>query len=46
MFALVPLAIVGGLLGAKLTAVISADHLRRAFGGFMVLVGVRLLFFK
>ena len=46
VFALVPLAIIGGLLGAKLTAVISAEHLRRAFGGFMVLVGVRLLFFK
>ena len=46
VFAIVPLAVVGGFLGAKLTAVISADHLRRAFGGFMVLVGCRLLFFK
>lgn len=46
VLALVPLAVVGGLLGAKLTTVIHADQLRRAFGGFIIVVGCRLLFFK
>ncbi|GDY21758.1 UPF0721 transmembrane protein [Verrucomicrobiota bacterium] len=46
VLAIVPLAVVGGLLGAKLTTVIHADHLRRAFGGFIIVVGCRLLFFK
>lgn len=46
VLALVPLAVVGGFLGAKLTSVLHAEQLRRAFGGFMILVGVRILFFK
>lgn len=44
--ALVPLAVLGGFLGSNLTKVIDADHLRRVFGGFMIAVGFRLLFFK
>lgn len=44
--ALVPTALVGGYLGAHLTTMIHADNLKRAFGGFLVLVGARLLFFK
>lgn len=45
-FALAPAAIVGGYLGAWLTTLIRADDLQRVFGGFVVLVGLRLLFFK
>jgi uncharacterized protein len=44
--ALVPLAIVGSYLGAWLTTQIAADNLKRAFGGFIVLVGLRLLLLK
>ena len=44
--ALAPLAIAGGALGAWLTTQISAANLKRAFGGFLVLVGLRLLLLK
>jgi len=44
--ALAPLAIVGSYLGAWLTTHIPADNLKRAFGGFLILVGARLVFFK
>lgn len=44
--ALVPLAIVGSYLGVWLTTQVSADGLKRAFGGFIIVVGVKLLFFK
>ena len=44
--ALIPLALVGGFLGAWLTKTIPATDLKRAFGGFLVLVGLRLLFGK
>jgi uncharacterized membrane protein YfcA len=44
--ALAPLAIAGSYLGAWLTTQVSAGHLKRAFGGFIILVGARLLFFK
>lgn len=44
--AVVPTAVLGGFLGAWLTTLFSSDSLRRAFGGFLVLVGLRLLFFK
>jgi uncharacterized protein len=44
--ALVPLAIVGSYLGAWLTTQVAADNLKRAFGGFLILVGAKLLFFK
>ena len=40
------MAIVGGFGGAWLTTLISADNLKKGFGGFLVLVGFRLLFFK
>jgi uncharacterized membrane protein YfcA len=43
---LAPLAIVGGYLGAWLTTCLSGNDLKRAFGGFLILVGLRLLFFK
>ena len=43
---LAPLAIAGSYLGAWLTTQISAGNLKRAFGGFLILVGARLLFFK
>jgi uncharacterized protein len=44
--ALAPLAIVGGYLGAWLTTEIAADNLKRAFGAFMIVIGLRLLIFK
>lgn len=43
---LVPLAMVGSYSGAWLTSHLEAASLKRAFGGFLVLVGCRLLFFK
>jgi len=45
-FALAPTAIIGGYLGAWLTKIISTGDLKRAFGAFIILVGIRLLFFK
>lgn len=44
--ALAPMAILGGYCGAWLTKHIPAENLKQAFGGFLVLVGLRLLFFK
>jgi uncharacterized membrane protein YfcA len=44
--ALAPLAIVGSYLGAWLTTHIPADNLKRAFGGFIIVVGAKLLFGK
>ena len=46
VLALAPTAILGGYLGAWLTTQIHADNLKRAFGAFLVLIGLRLLFFK
>jgi uncharacterized membrane protein YfcA len=43
---LVPLAIVGGFLGAALTKSVPAETLKKLFGGFIILAGCRLLFFK
>jgi uncharacterized protein len=43
-FALVPLAIGGGWLGAWLTTQIQAANLKRAFGAFLVIVGLRIFF--
>lgn len=43
---LVPMAIIGGFLGATLTKHLPADTLKKLFGGFMILAGCRLLFFK
>ena len=44
--ALAPLAVAGSYLGAWLTTQIHADNLKRAFGGFIILVGAKLLFGK
>ena len=43
---LVPMSVVGGFWGAWLTAHIGGANLKRAFGGFIILVGLRLLFAK
>ena len=43
---LIPLAIVGGLIGAKLTGPIHSETLKRFFGGLLILAGMRLLLFK
>ena len=43
---LAPLAIAGSYFGAWLTTQIPAHNLKRAFGGFLIVVGARLLFFK
>ena len=45
-WALVPTAVIGGYMGAWLTSQIPADNLKRAFGGFLVLIGLRLVFGK
>jgi uncharacterized membrane protein YfcA len=44
--ALAPAAIGGSYLGVWLTTQMTPDHLKRGFGGFLVLVGLRLLFLK
>ena len=43
---LVPGAIIGSYIGAYLTKIISAEDLKRIFGIFLVVVGLRLIFFK
>src|SRR5262245_47041853 len=43
---LVPLAIVGGFVGAALTRHLPAEVLKKCFGGFMILAGLRLLWFR
>ena len=43
---LAPMAIVGSYAGAWLTKEIASANLKRAFGGFLVLVGLRLAFAK
>ncbi|HOW65558.1 MAG TPA: sulfite exporter TauE/SafE family protein [Candidatus Paceibacterota bacterium] len=43
---LAPTALIGGYMGAWLTTLIDAPQLKRAFGAFLVLVGLRLLCFK
>lgn len=43
---LAPLAIVGGYLGAYLTTLISAESLRRMFGIFLMLIGLRIFFYR
>ncbi len=40
---LAPTAILGGFIGPWLTTKLSSTELQRLFGGFVVLVGVRLL---
>jgi uncharacterized protein len=44
--AIAPLAVFGGYFGAWLTTQIHADNLKRAFGVILVMVGLRLLFWK
>jgi uncharacterized membrane protein YfcA len=44
--ALAPMAVAGSYLGAWLTTQIHADNLKRGFGAFIILVGLRLLLFK
>jgi uncharacterized membrane protein YfcA len=39
-------AVVGGFLGAWLTKYLHSDDLKRAFGGFLVLVGLRLVLWR
>src|SRR6185295_14538162 len=44
--ALVPLAMVGGFVGAVLTQALPAVTLKKMFGGIMIVAGVRLLLAK
>ena len=44
--ALVPTAAIGAWIGAHLVTVIHADDLKRGFGGFLILIGLKLAFFK
>lgn len=43
---LVPTAVIGGWIGARLTNEMTAGTLKQVFGGFLMLVGAKLLFFK
>ena len=43
---LMPTAIGGGYLGSWLANEMSAGNLKKAFGGFLILAGLRLLLFK
>ena len=43
---LIPMAIIGGFIGAALTKHVPAEMLKKLFGGFIILAGCRLLFFK
>ena len=43
---LIPTAIIGSYIGAKLTKDIPAENLKRIFGAFIMIVGARLCFFK
>ena len=43
---LIPLAVVGGFVGAALTRPLPAETLKKLFGGFMVLAGLRVMLFK
>ena len=44
--AMAPLAVVGGLGGTWVKEQIPSANLQQIFGGFLVLVGCKLLFFK
>ncbi|MCX8109015.1 MAG: sulfite exporter TauE/SafE family protein, partial [Verrucomicrobiae bacterium] len=44
--ALVPTAMIGGYIGSWLTKLIPSQDLKRAFGVFLILVGVRLIWFR
>ena len=44
--ALIPTAAIGAWIGAHLVNMIPAADLKRGFGGFLVLLGLKLLFFK
>ena len=44
--ALAPTALIGGYLGSTWVAHIPAEQLKRAFGAVLVVVGLRLLFWK
>ncbi|MCF7669529.1 MAG: sulfite exporter TauE/SafE family protein [Verrucomicrobia bacterium] len=41
-----PTAIAGGYLGAWLTSQLSSGNLRRAFGGFLIIIGLRILLMR
>jgi uncharacterized protein len=40
---LVPMALIGGYLGALAAHALPSPTIKRAFGGFIILVGIRLL---
>ena len=43
---LVPLAIVGGFVGAYLTGHLHGDVLRKLFGGLLIFAGISMIFLK
>ncbi|MFN7141456.1 MAG: sulfite exporter TauE/SafE family protein [Limisphaerales bacterium] len=45
-WSLIPMAVIGGFAGAWLANELPAATLKRLFGGFLIFVGVRLLFFR
>jgi len=44
--ALIPMAMIGGYFGAKLTQVLPAVTLKKLFGGVMIIAGLQLIFRK
>jgi len=44
--ALIPTAVIGAVVGSYLTQVVHGAELKRAFGAFVILVGLRLLLFR
>jgi len=46
VFTVIPLGLAGSFAGVWLTHYVSADNLKRAFGALLVLVGLRMVFFK
>ena len=45
-FSIIPIAMIGGWGGTWLKEQIPAGNLQQMFGGFLVLVGLKLIFFK
>ena len=45
-FSIIPIAMIGGWGGTWLKEQIPAGNLKQAFGGFLVLVGLKLVFLK
>jgi uncharacterized membrane protein YfcA len=43
---IIPTALVGSYFGVWIAQQMTVDNLKRAFGGLLVIMGLRLIFFK